>query len=110
MEQHDVSLCFETLANELRVQILKLLEDKPMNVSDMTTKLGVERTRVSHSLEMLRNCKLVSMTKQGKEHIYAINNASPFFSKEQKGGLFSLMHDHKQKSCGSCYKAQTPCC
>lgn len=108
MEQHDLSLCFETLANELRVQILKLLEEKPMNVTELTEKLGVERTRVSHSLEMLRNCKLVSMTKQGKEHIYAINTTSPFFSKEQKGGLFALMHEHKGKSCGSCYKAQ-PC-
>ena len=105
MDSHDVSLCFETLANELRVQILKLLEENPMNVTEMTEKLGVERTRVSHSLEMLRNCKLVSMTKQGKEHIYAINTASPFFSKEQKGGLFSLMHEHKGKSCGNCYKA-----
>lgn len=107
MEKHELSKCFETLANELRVQILKLLEDGPMNVTEMTEKLGVERTRVSHSLEMLRNCKLVTMTKQGKEHIYAINNGSPFFSKEQKGGLFSLMHDHKQKSCGNCYKADS---
>ena len=110
MEQHDVSLCFETLANELRVQILKILQEKPMNVTELTEKTGVERTRVSHSLQMLRDCKLVTVTTQGKEHIYAINTASPFFSKEQKGGLFSLMHDHKEKSCGSCYKAQTPCC
>lgn len=107
MESHDVSLCFETLANELRVQILTLLEAGSMNVSDLTKKIGVERTRVSHSLEMLRNCKLVTMTKQGKEHIYAINTASPFFSKEQKGGLFALMHEHKGKSCGSCYKADS---
>ncbi len=110
MESHDVSLCFETLANELRVQILKILEERPMNVTDITEKTGVERTRVSHSLEMLRNCKLVAMTKQGKEHIYAINNNSPFFNKEQKGSLFILMQDHKQKSCGSCYKIQNPYC
>lgn len=107
MESHDLSLCFETLANELRVQILKILESGAMNVSDLTQKLGVERTRVSHSLEMLRNCKLVNMTKQGKEHIYAINDSSPFFSKEQKGGLFALMHEHKGKSCGSCYKTNS---
>ncbi len=107
MEAHDVSLCFETLANELRVQILTILEAGPMNVSDLTQKLGVERTRVSHSLEMLRNCKLVMMSKQGKEHIYTINNNSPFFSKEQKGGLFALMHEHKGKSCGNCYKADS---
>lgn len=108
METHDVSLCFETLANELRVQILKILHEKPMNVNELTEKLGVERTRVSHSLQMLRDCKLVTVTKQGKEHIYTINNASPFFSTEQKGGLFTLMQEHKQKSCGSCYK--TACC
>ncbi len=105
METHDVSLCFETLANELRVQILKILEEKPMNVSELTQKTGVERTRVSHPVQMLRVCKLVNVTIQGKEHIYAINNNSACFSKEQKGGLSALMHEHKQKSCGSCYKA-----
>jgi DNA-binding transcriptional ArsR family regulator len=110
METHDVSLCFETLANELRVQILKILHEKPMNVTGLTEKLSVERTRVSHSLQMLRDCKLVTVTKQGKEHIYAINNTSPFFSAEQKGGLFALMQEHKQKSCGNCYKVQAPCC
>ena len=104
METHDVSLCFETLANELRVQILKCLQEKTMNVTELTEKTGVERTRVSHSLQMLRDCKLVTLTIQGKEHIYAINNSSPFFSKEQKGGLFALMQEHKQKSCGTCYK------
>ena len=105
VETHNVSLCFETLANELRVQILKILQDKPLNVTEITQKTGVERTRVSHSLQMLRDCKLVNVTIQGKEHIYAINTASPFFSKEQNSGLFALMQEHKHKSCGSCYKA-----
>lgn len=108
MEQYDVSLCFETLANELRVQILKKLHEKPMNVNELTQGLDVERTRVSHSLQILRDCKLVTVTKQGKEHIYAINNASPFFSTDQKGGLFALMQEHKQKSCGNCHKVA--CC
>lgn len=106
MENHNVSLCFETLANELRVHILKALHEKPMNVTELTEKIGLERTRISHSLEMLRNCNLVTLTKKGKERIYAINTTSPFFSKEQKGGLFSLMQEHKQKSCGNCYKAE----
>ena len=104
MKNHTIAFCFETLANELRVKILDSLREKPMNVTDLTEALHVERTRVSHSLQMLRDCKLVHVTKQGKEHIYTINKGSPFFNKEQKGGLFGVMHEHKHKTCGSCYK------
>ncbi len=104
MESHNIALCFETLANELRVKILDSLKENPMNVTELTEALNVERTRVSHSLQMLRDCKLVHVTKQGKEHIYTINKDSPFFNKEQKGGLFAVMREHKHKTCVTCYK------
>lgn len=96
-------LCFETLANELRVQILKELKKKPMNVNDLVEQMHVERTRVSHSLQMLRDCKFVIMTKQGKERIYAINKHSPLYTKDY-ATVFDAIINHKEKNCKGCKK------
>ncbi|MFA6887982.1 MAG: metalloregulator ArsR/SmtB family transcription factor [Candidatus Woesearchaeota archaeon] len=96
-------LCFETLANELRVDILKQLKKKPLNVNELVEKLQVERTRVSHSLQMLKDCNFVIMTKQGKERIYALNKNSPLCSKEY-ATVFDAIVSHKEKNCNRCKK------
>ncbi len=98
-------LCFETLANELRIQILKELKKKPMNVNDLVEHLGVERTRVSHSLQMLRDCKFVIVKKQGKERIYALNKNSPLCSKKY-ATVFDAIVSHKEKNCEACKKCK----
>lgn len=63
-------LCFETLANETRIQIIKLLQEKPMSVKELVQKLNAEQSRVSHSLEMLRACNYVGFEAMGRERIY----------------------------------------
>ncbi len=98
-------LCFETLANELRVQILKHLKKKPMNVNELVEHLGVERTRVSHSLQMLRECNFVIVKKLGKERIYALNKDSPLCSKKY-ATLFEAVLRHKQENCFGCKKCK----
>ncbi len=79
-----------------------------MNVNELTHALGVERTRVSHSLQMLRDCKFVYMEKRGKERVYALNTHSILHAAEEGNkGLFALMEEHKQKNCGTCIKLHT---
>jgi len=102
---HMEYLCFETLANELRVQILKKLKKKPMNVNELVEQLGVERTRVSHSLQMLRECKFVIVKKQGKERIYDLNKDSPLCSKKYTT-VFEAIISHKEKNCEACKKCR----
>ena len=101
-------LCFETVANQLRIQILTALKNKPMNVNDLVKQLDVERTRVSHSLQMLRDCKFVHVKQQGKERIYEINVDSPFFvaknAKQDALGIFAFIQDHKENVCMNCHK------
>ena len=101
-------LCFETIANELRVKILSALKNKQMNVNELVQQLGVERSRVSHSLQMLRDCKFVHVEQKGKQRMYEINQESPLFiSKEQQHntpGLFPLIQTHKDNICMDCYK------
>ena len=59
-------LCFETLANDLRLQILHELQLGPKSVSELAQALKAEQSRVSHSLEMLRACSYVGAERQGK--------------------------------------------
>lgn len=96
-------LCFETLANELRIHILKQLKKKSMNVNTLVENLHVERTRVSHSLQMLKKCKFIIMTKQGKERIYSLNKDSPLCSKKY-ATVFDAILSHKEKNCDGCKK------
>ncbi len=105
MANENIHLCFETFANPLRTRILKVLEQKPMNVSELTSTLEVERTRVSHSLAILRNCNVIIMEKQGKQRICKLNKKSVLHSKEQKkGDFFSIIKEHKQQQCIRCHK------
>ena len=63
-------LCFETLANELRIGLIKALQEKPMTVNELVSKLGAEQSRVSHSLEMLKLCNYVGFEAKGRERFY----------------------------------------
>lgn len=65
-------LCFETLANELRIGIIRALQQKPMSVKELGKGLNAEQSRVSHSLEMLRVCNYVDFETRGRERIYSL--------------------------------------
>jgi DNA-binding transcriptional ArsR family regulator len=101
----NLHLCFETLANQLRTEILKELETGPKNVSELTKTTGAERTRISHALTMLRKCKFITVEKRGKQRIYTINSDSVLHNaiKENKG-IFHVIQEHKQNNCISCHK------
>lgn len=101
VRQHQ--LCFETLANELRLDIIKLLEKGPLNVTTLSTETKAERSRVSHALQILRQCNLVKTQKKGREVLYAVNLATPIFQ-QHKGNLFSMMEAHARASCSTCAK------
>ncbi|PIN79510.1 hypothetical protein COV16_03830 [Candidatus Woesearchaeota archaeon CG10_big_fil_rev_8_21_14_0_10_34_8] len=97
-------ICFETLANELRTDILSKLKNKPLSVNELTAVLNVERTRVSHSLSMLRNCNFIKMEKHGKKRVYSLNLESNIFNKSNKD-IFTIMNEHKKHICtGKCHK------
>jgi DNA-binding transcriptional ArsR family regulator len=101
VEQH--KLCFETLANALRLDIIRLLEKEPMNVTQLAEKTKAERSRVSHALQILRNCQLVAAKKLGREMLYELKTDTPVF-KAEKGNLFTLMEEHARMNCALCVR------
>jgi len=68
------ALFFQALANQTRMQVLRLLSEKGgMSVSEICNELGLEQTHVSHNLKCLTFCGLVTPSREGKSRIYSIN-------------------------------------
>jgi len=104
MDAQPYHLCLETLSNELRLKSLELLRQKPMSVTELANSLGVERSRLSHSLAMLKLCKIADAKREGKEIIYSLNaNAWPMKS-PRGSSVFMAIDKHISTHCGSCAK------
>ena len=60
---------YKALANSKRLEIIHLLRDKEMSVSDMANMLGLPQPNLSQHLQVLREHNIVSSRRNGK-HIY----------------------------------------
>lgn len=83
---------FRNLANPLKIKIILELKKKNMNVSDLSRELGVEQSKVSHALILLRKCNIVRASKKGKERIYSLNKRTIL-------PLFKLIDIHSKSFC-----------
>lgn len=97
-------LCFETLSNQLRLQILEMLSKRPMNVTELAALLHAERSRVSHSLQMLRICSYVDAKKQGKEVVYTLRDGTPLGAQRPGNSVFAIVDNHIDEHCKGCNK------
>jgi len=72
---------FRALASPTRFAIVQLLRTAPHNVGQIGEKLGLEQSRVSHSLACLLNCGFVEWEWSGKNRVYRLNSdLSPVLS------------------------------
>ena len=85
-------LFFANLANPLRVDIISSLKEKEMCVNDLALKMGVEQSKLSHALTILKNCNLVNSKQKGKNRIYSIN-------KKTLMPLLRIIDNHTKKHC-----------
>lgn len=94
-------LCFETLSSELRLQILKRLQERSYSVSELCSELHAEQSKVSHSLSMLRTCNYVEVKQDGKKRIYSLNPLVKDGLHASKPGanLFDLVDSHVAHCC-----------
>jgi DNA-binding transcriptional ArsR family regulator len=84
---------FMVLSNRQRVRILQYLVDKgPKNVGQISDRLGIQQSAVSHCLQRLRACHFVEVEQQGKERVYSINH-------DTVEPLFQLIDQHVRKYC-----------
>jgi ArsR family transcriptional regulator, arsenate/arsenite/antimonite-responsive transcriptional repressor len=72
MDEHDIVRVFKALADKTRQDILELLGEDEMNVTDICSGSGVSQPTISHHLQILRNCKLVGYRKEGKNIYYYV--------------------------------------
>jgi len=84
---------FSVLGNKQRVKILQFLNrEGPKSVTDITNKLEIEQSAVSHDMKRLLACHFVSVKRNGKERIYEIN-------KDTIQPLFNLIRKHVENYC-----------
>ncbi len=83
---------FTNLSNPTRLALLERLTEKPMSVNELADALGQEQSMISHNLKSLLECNLIFGEKQGKRHVYTINQ-------ETIAPLFQTIENHAQKFC-----------
>ncbi|MBS4535773.1 winged helix-turn-helix transcriptional regulator [Clostridium sp. D2Q-14] len=64
----------KALADETRIDILKLLGNREMNVNEIAQNSKVSRPTISHHLQILKRARIVESRKEGKETFYSVNN------------------------------------
>jgi len=72
MEEYDLVKLFKALADKTRQDILELLGEAEMNVSDICSEFNTSQPTISHHLNILKNCDLVDYRKSGKNIYYYV--------------------------------------
>ena len=66
------SIIFKALGSDTRLKIIEMLMIKEHNVSDLTKISGKDQTTVSRHLAKLKEARIISQKRFGRNKIYAI--------------------------------------
>lgn len=72
MDEYDLVKIFKALADKTRQDILELLGEQEMNVTDICSEFEISQPTISHHLHILRNCDLIESRKDGKNIYYFV--------------------------------------
>ena len=64
---------FLNLSNPLKMAIVYNLKKEESSVNELSEKLGIEQSKLSHALMSLKHCNIVDFKKNGKQRIYFLN-------------------------------------
>lgn len=84
---------FAVLADKNRLSIINLILEKDLTVGDISKKLGIEQSLLSHHLKILKDHGFVESKIEGKNRIYTVN-------KDTVRPLMDIMRSHMQQFCG----------
>lgn len=65
----------KAMGNSVRLQILHVLRERPMIVSEIVSRTGFSQTMVSRQLAVLRNVGVVECQRHGTEMLYQITDS-----------------------------------
>ena len=68
-----LSKTFSALSDSNRQKILDLLKKKEMSVTEICNNLSITMATLSHHLDILKRCNLVSTRRSGQQIFYSIN-------------------------------------
>ncbi len=74
LDMDKISQLFKLLGNPKRLQLLYLLIQQSMTVSEISNRMQWEQSGVSHQLQLLRKFNLVQQKRKGKEIIYHLED------------------------------------
>ncbi|MDV2682751.1 metalloregulator ArsR/SmtB family transcription factor [Alkalihalophilus lindianensis] len=69
-EKHDV---FQAIADPTRRKVLRLLANKELAISEITSHFSISRTAIAKHLKVLSEADLISGKKVGREKIYQLH-------------------------------------
>ena len=72
---YDLAELFKVFGDTTRIKILYTLFKSEMCVCDIAEILGMTQSAISHQLKILKNAKLVKNRREGKQIIYALDDA-----------------------------------
>ncbi|MBD3296412.1 MAG: metalloregulator ArsR/SmtB family transcription factor [Candidatus Omnitrophica bacterium] len=72
---------FKALADKTRQDIIEILGEEEMNVTDICNMFNISQPTISHHLHILKNSDLVATRKEGKKVYY-------YVKKEVVNGVF----------------------
>lgn len=87
MPVDDAVRIFKALADPTRLRIMLLLQVRELCVCELTYILGMEQSRVSHQMRILREAGLVEDLRRGRWMIYRIPARSRDFVQDLIAGL-----------------------
>ncbi len=64
---------FAALGNENRLRILRTLTQRPMQVNELSERLGMEQSCTSHHLKSLLDCRFVDVKVKGRGRTYMVS-------------------------------------
>jgi len=84
---------FNNLSSPLRIKIVSALKDKNMSVTELSRKIKVEQSKLSHALAKLKECNLVTAENKGKKRIYSLNRKTLL-------PILNIIDEHSKLNCG----------
>lgn len=69
MEKDKALALLKAIANDTRLRIINVLADKEASVTEISCKLDMSQTAISHQLKILKSNNIIKSIRKGK-HVY----------------------------------------